>query len=105
MADYLLCSSINYVQRTGDSVAICQGDYEAEVQSVTDNLIPLCREYFGKEVKILFTEQAREDNARCIYNWQTHTVEEDNPFENNNRALRNTFGNKLTTASRNGGGL
>ena len=57
IADYLLFCSIYYVQRTGEFVAVCHGDYEEEAQSVTDNLITLCCEHFGKEVKIWFTAE------------------------------------------------
>ena len=58
MGDYCLFSSINYIQRTGVFVAVCVNDYRDEAQSVIKNLVPLCREHFGKAVKIWFTLDA-----------------------------------------------
>ena len=69
MANYLLFPSISYVQRTGKFVAVCHSDYEEEAQSVINNLISLCHEHFGKEVKIWFKAEAWCDNAHCTYNW------------------------------------
>ena len=68
MAGYFLLSSINYVQRTGEFVAVCHSDYEKEAQSIIDNLIPLCREHFGKEVKIWFMAEAWDNNPHRTYN-------------------------------------
>ena len=75
MANCLLFSPINFVQRDGDFIAVYHGDYESEVQSVTNNLVPLCHKHFGKEVKVWFTYEAWNDNAHLIYEWETQGKE------------------------------
>ena len=93
MGDYLLLYSINYVQWTREFVAIYHGEYKEEAQTVIDNLISLCCEHFGKEVKLWFTE-AWDANAHHTYNQQTQTVEEDVAFENNDSVLLTSYFSK-----------
>ena len=58
--------------------------------AVTECLNPLYCEHFGKEVDILFNKEAWDDNAHRTYDQQTHTLEENKSFENNNMALLNS---------------
>ena len=77
MGDFRLFSSVNYIPTIGECVAVCTSTSEKEVDSVIENLIPLCREHFGPSVKYWFTDEAWQENIHRSYNRQTQTIDED----------------------------
>ena len=99
--DYLDCNLFSSVNlKNGVFNAICHTGYSKEARQVTENIVTLAREYFGRETAMWFTPEACAEASFQTFNRETSTIEDDGNKSVDDRDMLDAFGHKITEVAR-----
>ena len=91
-------SAINL--KNGIFWAICYISYSKETRLVKENLVTLCKEYFGAPPGVWFTLEACDEASLCTFNRETSTIEEDGNVGTKNMDILEAFGHDMIEVAR-----
>ena len=93
---YIVC----HQPKNDNFSAIYHIGYAREARAVTENLVTLCKEYFGAPSGVCFTSEVCDVAGHQTFKQVTSTIEDNGNLGNNDMNLLKAFGYEMTDAAR-----